>query len=169
MYLDLMDVLRTPGHVIEREINLAPTTLDDIEIAEPVRGMVRVTNARQSLVVSGNAHTAINMECSRCLGPTVQPLDLEFEAAAPLSFFQARLEGVPDEESEADDEMAALFDAHSLDVLELIRQAIVLQAPIQPLCRPDCPGLAEAANYKDISDERWSALKKWKEEDNGST
>ena len=64
--------------------------------------------------------------------------------------------------SEVDDELAALFDAHTMDVLELIRQAIVLQTPIAPRCSDECPGLPEAANYHEERDERWGALEKWK-------
>ena len=170
MYLDLMDVLRAPGNHVEREIDIPPTTLEDVEIVEPIRGVVRAVNARQNIVVSGRATTAVTLPCGRCLKPYPQRLDLELEAVAPLSFFQARLTGHSDEESETDDEMAAIFDAHTVDVLELIRQAIVLQSPIQPLCRPDCPGLPEAAKYVETEDERWGALKSWKEKEseNGS-
>ncbi len=168
MYLDLMDVLRAPGNSVEKAIHIAPTTLDDVEIVEPVRGFVRATNARQNIVVNGHATTAVTLPCARCLRPHLQHLDLDLEAVAPLSFFRERLTGEVDEESEPDDELAALFDAHTLDVLELIRQAVVLQSPIKPLCSPDCPGLPEAANYVEPPDERWSALANWRVNREGS-
>ena len=172
MYLDLMDVLRAPGGVSERPISIAPQTLDDIEIVEPVTGVVRAANARRNVVISGHAHTAIRMNCSRCLQLYSQPLALELEASVPISFFRGKLNGTKvgslqgeveiDEEEEIDDETAAIFDAHSVDVLELIRQAIVLQSPIKPLCSEDCAGLPEAKSYQNAEDERWSALEKWK-------
>ncbi|HEX8834528.1 MAG TPA: DUF177 domain-containing protein, partial [Abditibacteriaceae bacterium] len=63
-----------------------------------------------------------------------------------------------------DDELAVLFEGHSLDVLELIRQAAVLHAPLKPLCSEDCPGLPEANQYMDAGDDsRWHALKNWKD------
>lgn len=178
MYLDLTDVLRGPGQTLEKSLRIEPTTLGDIEIAEPVEGVVRVENARQNLVVSGNARTAIVLPCSRCLEPSPQPLKLDFEAVAPLTFFgPSGFQTAPtghqhghrgevledDEASEADDELAALFEGHTLDLLELVRQAIELQAPIQPLCSADCPGLPEAAQYVDkTEDARWGALQNWK-------
>lgn len=181
MYLDLTDVLRGPGQTLEKELNIAPEKLDDIEFAEPVRGTVRVENARQTLVVSGNARTAIVMPCARCLKPSPQPLELEFEAVAPLRFFGTAAHGAhaaqhshaarekpddDDDEGQADDELAALFEGHTLDLLELVRQAIELQAPIKPLCSPDCPGLPEAVQYSAPSgDERWGALKNWQNGD----
>jgi uncharacterized protein len=174
MYLDLMDVLRLPGTTVEKPIQIAPIKIDDIQVTAPISGVVRAANARQSLLVSGHAHTEVAMECGRCLQEYSQPLDLELEAAAPLSFFRKNLSGHAasglseaseiDEEDEPDDETAAIFDAHSVDVLELIRQAIVLQWPIQPLCSDDCAGLPEATRYEPGDDPRWSALQQWQGE-----
>jgi uncharacterized protein len=172
MYLDLLDVMRTPGKTTEKTIDIAPMTLDDIECVEPIRGVVRATNARRNIIVSGHAATAVAMQCSRCLCSYAQPMELDLEAVAPLSFFRAQAGGTGEETSAEDDveddELASLFDAHSVDVLELIRQAIVLQWPSKPLHAPDCPGLPEATKYmNDADDPRWHALNDWKDS-NGS-
>lgn len=182
MYLDLTEVLRGPGATLEKSLTLEPTTLGDLEIVEPVRGKIRVENARRNLVVSGRAQTAIILPCARCLQPSVQALQLDFEAVAPLRLFgpagfstslaaknNAHAprddEYSEDELVEPDDELAALFEGHTLDVLELVRQAIELQAPIKPLCREDCPGLPEAAQYIAAGgDERWGKLEHWQED-----
>ena len=161
MYIDLTDVLRSPGNRVEKPIEIAPTVLDDVEIVEPVRGVVRVENARQSIVVGGNATTAITLQCARCLESYAQHLYLELEADAPLRFLKPDPEAGSDEDDEADDELASLFDGHMLNVSELVRQAAVLQSPIKPLCSEDCPGLPEAANYVEVRDERWSSLQNW--------
>ncbi|HEX8237281.1 MAG TPA: DUF177 domain-containing protein [Abditibacteriaceae bacterium] len=169
MYVDLTDILRAPGSTSEKPINIAPGMLDDIEVVEPIHGWVRVTNARQSIVVEGRAQGSITMQCARCLESYSQPVELELEANAPLSYFRGLLLGAApdaDEEDEPDDELAAIFDANSLDVLELVRQAIVLQSPRKPLCSPDCPGLPEAAKYMSgkSDDARWESLKDWNEQ-----
>jgi len=167
MYLDLTDILRAPGTTVEKTIDLAPKALDDVELAAPLRGHVRATNARQNIVVTGHVATSVVQQCVRCLGSFVQPIELDLEAVAPVSFFLARLGADVESDEHAleneltDDELAALFDAHTLDVLELIRQAIVLQTPIAPRCSPDCPGLPEAVNYQEERDERWNVLEKW--------
>jgi uncharacterized protein len=159
MYLDLTDILREPGKALERRIDLPPMTLDDVEFVEPLQGFVRAENARQNIVVSGKVTTSIKLQCARCLGLYAQPLELDLEANAPLSFFRAVASVEIDEDDDADDELAALFDANSVAVLELIRQAAVLQSPIKPLCSEDCPGLPEAVIYTATpADERWAAL-----------
>jgi len=172
MYLDLMDILRAPGTSLERAIDLEPVDLDDVRFVERIWGRVKAANARRSIVISGQAASSVEMRCSRCLRLFAQPLSMELEASAPVSFFRAapntviapgkgHAKGEDDAEDEdaVDDETAAIFDAHSVDVLELLRQAGVLAWPIQPLCSQDCAGLPEATRYKiELGDDRWSAL-----------
>lgn len=173
MFLDLTDVLHTPGKSVERAIQIAPCTLDDIEVVEPIVGVVRATNARQNVVISGNAATSVTMQCGRCLKDFAQPLQLELEAVAPMSFFRALLPNAVADEAEAeeaDEEIALLFDANSLNVSELIRQAIVLQSPIKPLCDDDCAGLPEAEQYLETGvDHRLDALKNWTQKEQNGT
>ena len=169
MYLDLLDVLREPGNTNEKPIDIEPRTIDDIVFTQPIRGTVRAVNARRNIVVSGAAETAIELQCARCLQNYEQPLDLELEAAIPIGFVAGILTGASRAEASDEDaselseeELAALFDGHSLDVTELIRQAAVLQTPRKPLCADDCPGLPEAQEYVgEPGDARWGALKEW--------
>jgi len=170
MFLDLLDVMRAPGNVSEKPIEIAPRVVDDITFVAPLVGTIRAINARQNILISGAVHTQIEMECARCLKLFAQPLELDLEAVVPLRFVQSLLAGSAardeesDEESElTEEELAVLFDGHSLDVLELIRQAAVLQAPRKPLCDEDCAGLPEAQNYVESGDSRWDALKNWKD------
>jgi uncharacterized protein len=169
MFLDLMDILRAPGTSLQREISLPPTALDDVDFVEPIVGEVKAANARRNIVVSGHARSAVQMRCARCLRDFAQPVDLDLEAVAPVSFFRSvpnavmqnatsRGEDEAEDGDEIDDETAAIFDAHTVDVLELLRQAAVLQWPIQPLCSRECSGLPEADRYEATGDERWAAL-----------
>jgi uncharacterized metal-binding protein YceD (DUF177 family) len=106
------------------------------------------------------------------LSEFVQPVELELEAMAPVAYFGSHLTGreaEPDDETEADDELAAVFDAHHVDILELVRQAILLQSPLYPVCRPDCNGLPEASAFTGDSDGRWAALREWTEKQNAQS
>lgn len=175
MYLDLTDVLRDSGTSVEKPIDIAAgTVLDEWELTESVEGWVRASNARRNIVVRGKAKTAVKMECSRCLCEYSQPLEFDLDITVPISHFNTFLGAAAVEEDENDDgdeltrdDINALFQEHSLDVSELVRQAIVLAAPIQPLCSPDCPGLPEAKGYNDTkSDPRWAALEQLNEKSN---
>jgi uncharacterized protein len=167
MHLDLTEVLSGPGGTVEKTIDIpAGTPLDEWELTEPVVGWVRASNARRNIVVRGKAKTAVQLECGRCLQSFSQPLDLELDVTVPLATFNNQLgaAAVSDDDSYEGQELTqedvqALFQEHHLDVSELVRQAIVLAVPIQPLDRPDCPGLPEAEKYNEEPvDPRWAAL-----------
>ena len=166
MNLDLLEILREPGAHIERPIAIPAGLLkDEWELAQPVTGQLRVTNARQNIVVRGHATTSVVLQCARCLGDFGFPVELDLDVVVPLSTFNSQLgalrvsdDGVDGMELSPDD-IALLFSEHALDVDELVRQAIVLAIPIQPLCKPDCPGLPEASAYvAHEPDPRLSAL-----------
>ena len=166
MNLDLTEVLRGPGHSVEREIAIPAGTLDEWELTQPVTGWVRATNARRNIVISGYGQTTVEMECGRCLENYDQPLQFELDVTVPLATFNKMLGAAAVEEDPNEDgneltkeDIAALFGEHHLDVNELVRQAIVLSAPIQPLCADDCAGLPEAAGLGEQQlDPRWAAL-----------
>ncbi|PQV64775.1 hypothetical protein B1R32_10342 [Abditibacterium utsteinense] len=168
MYLDLTDVLRDPGVIVEKKLDIPAGILDEWELTEPATGFVRASNARRSIVVRGKAKTAVKMECGRCLREYVQPLEFDLDITVPMSHFNAFLGASAVEADENDDgdeltrdDINALFQEHALDVSELVRQAIVLAAPIQPLCSADCAGLPETEVFTDFkSDPRWAALEK---------
>ncbi len=168
MYLDLTDVLRDPGVVVDKPIDIPTGTLDEWELTQPVTGRLRASNARRNIVVRGKAKTAVMMECGRCLREYSQPLEFDLDITVPMSHFNAFLGASAvdvDPNDDGDeltrDDINALFQQHSLDVSELVRQAIVLAVPIQPLCGDSCPGLPEAQSYKEIPlDPRWAALGK---------
>ena len=66
-----------------------------------------------------------------------------------------------------------------MDLEPLIRDAVVLSLPFQPVCRPDCPGLdpetgerlADVPDRKpnETVDPRWSALAAFQASDTEST
>lgn len=173
MFLDLTTVLRVPGHTAERKVDLAPQVIDDIELTEQTTGVVRANNARRNIVVSGQVHTSVKLECARCLREYSQPMDLELDATVPMSFFRTLVPTTlpeADEAESSDEELAAIFDENSANVNELIRQAVVLASPIAPLCSDDCAGLPESENYVDDGiDPRLDALKNWEKKHNGSS
>lgn len=166
MQLDLTDILRDPGTSVEKPIDIPAGPLDEWELTEPVTGWVRASNARRNIVVRGKAQTAVQLQCGRCLQDFSLPMQLSLDVVVPLEFFNDLLgaAAVSEEEDDSGDELtkediAALFHEHALDVSELVRQAIVLQVPIAPVCSEACPGLPEAALYEGIEvDPRWQAL-----------
>ncbi|WP_221585591.1 DUF177 domain-containing protein [Microbacterium sp. G2-8] len=123
---------------------------------------VRLESVHEGILISGTADAEYDGECSRCLRAISQPVEVEFQ----------ELFEYPGGET-ADFE---LQDDH-VDLETLVRDAIVLSLPFQPVCRPECPGLDPATGdlrtdssgvAQDPIDPRWAALQELTETESAS-
>jgi uncharacterized protein len=111
---------------------------DDLSQADPLEGTVHVVRTNRGLLVTGRLETSLETSCSRCLKDIEVPvtIDLEDEALPSIDV----VTGAPLDTS-AEPDVLRLTDHHELELGETVREAILLEEPIAPLCRPDCPGL----------------------------
>lgn len=138
---DLTELLRTPGMRQVYELHEPPFTDEDVEYVAPIVGRITVTNTGSMVLVRGPVDTVIELECSRCLDTVRAPIHADLEEEFDLN--------VVEESSHRDmdihvveEEIGRVFDGKTLQVDVLIRQAALLSAPLQPLCRENCPGIA---------------------------
>jgi uncharacterized protein len=111
---------------------------DDLRLARPIQGEVRLSRTGRSILARGHLITAIDGHCGRCLAPVVAPIEVDIdEEALPSIDIDSGLPVDPADEPDA----LRLDDHHELDLEEPIREAISLAEPITLLCRPDCRGL----------------------------
>jgi uncharacterized protein len=102
-----------------------------------VRGEVTFTRT-QGVLADCQFETTMKLECGRCLEPVAVPVSGRFQEDFAVAF-DVRT-GAPLGDSPDDD--AFTIDAnHYLNLGEAIRQNVLMAAPLQPLCRPDCAGL----------------------------
>jgi uncharacterized protein len=148
---NVTDLLRAaPGTVDRYDIDVPTIALgEDLRLARPVRGRVRLTNSGRGILVQAILETALAEQCARCLRPAEASLTLEIEDEALPSI---DLESGLPLDTTAEPEVMRLTDHHELDLEPAIRDAISLAEPIAPLCRPDCPGLCETCGQDLASD-----------------
>jgi uncharacterized protein len=113
----------------------------------------RLESLHDGILVSADVDVVAFGECVRCLDPVELPVEVEIQEVFAYSF------------DEAFD--YTVIDEH-IDLEPLVRDAVVLALPFQPVCSPDCPGLDPAtgerlADFPDrkpaeVIDPRWSAL-----------
>jgi uncharacterized protein len=125
----------------------------------PVELDLRLEAVMEGVLVTGTARTALEGECARCLEPISDEIEVRFQE---LFVYDDR-DVDPDEELE----VSTLQD-DLVDLEPLLRDAVVLALPFQPLCQDDCPGLcpecgARLADDPDHGhgepvDPRWAAL-----------
>ena len=115
---------------------------EELVLARPVSGRIRLLRTNRGLVVESDLDTALAGECARCLRPTVTDVHVAFaEEVLPTIDLASGLP-VTLEEGE-DPETPRLTDHHELELRPLVAEATSLAEPIAPLCEPDCPGLCE--------------------------
>jgi uncharacterized protein len=100
----------------------------DLELKN-LTGLARVSRTPQGLLVQAKLRAALPVECVRCLTDFVQPLEVDFTelyAFTPRSVTEANL---------------ILPEDGYIDLEPLVREYMLLEIPISPLCSPDCKGL----------------------------
>lgn len=104
-----------------------------------VQGQVSLLHTHQGILVGAEVETPVSVGCSRCLTPFVTPIRLTIEEEFfPLIDVNTG-RGVPLPE---DVEGAFRIDPnHILDLTEVLRQCVITDMPMKPLCRPQCRGL----------------------------
>lgn len=110
----------------------------DTSISPFVTGQVSLEKQGDLLLIDGQVTASVTLHCSRCLKvfQSERMIDLRF-SARNLSGEQGSpemtlLDTQPDE---------IMLLENELNLGELIVQEILLDLPLQPLCRGDCPGL----------------------------
>jgi uncharacterized protein len=161
LVLDTRGVARRPGEmrVVTRSVP-APEGLG-VGVVEVPAGTdleldLRLESVIEGLLVSGTVRAQAVGECVRCL----DRVDLAVELPVQELF------AYPDSTTAADEDVLQLED-DLLDLGPVLRDAVVLALPLQPVCRDDCPGLCpqcgarladDPTHQHEQLDPRWAAL-----------
>lgn len=111
--------------------------LDLSHFVSDIEGDLLLQSVSEGVVITGEVHADVDSECVRCL----TPLELVASSTiAELAFYPDQLQKLIDD---GDDEVADLpvVENDSIDLEPIIRDALVLSIPLQPLCDEDCQGL----------------------------
>lgn len=125
----------------QRDVAVDGVTLDlgeGLLQAAPLAVRAKVARTNRGVLVGGRATTALGDTCGRCLAPISVPIDVPIDEEVLQSIDLQS--GLPVDRA-AEPEAFRLSDHHELDLEVLVREAILLAAPIAPVCRPDCAGL----------------------------
>jgi uncharacterized metal-binding protein YceD (DUF177 family) len=105
-------------------------------------------------LVEGHVQVSLTTECGRCLGVARVPVDTRFATLFTRSAHTtgghhkdgahaSNTSDIDDEVDGDEDELAREeFSGHEIVLDGLIREYLVLECPMQPLCSEDCTGIA---------------------------
>jgi uncharacterized protein len=128
----------------------------------PIELDLLLESVLEGVLVTGQVRATARGACVRCLDEIVEDLDVYVQElfAYPERAEAARQSGV-----ERDEERVIVGE--TADIEPMVRDAIVLALPFQPLCRKNCAGLCATCGARlnddpghrhEVIDPRWSAL-----------
>jgi uncharacterized protein len=161
--INATELLRRPG--TERDVDVVvevqELAIDDprLDPDAPVHVRLRLEALSDGVVVSGTLTSRWHDVCRRCAEPAGGELVTKVD-----ELYQ---------ETVTDPDAFELQGAQ-LDLAPMVREALLLDVPAAPLCRPDCAGLCPSCGA-DLNtstcdcapapaDHRWSALDAWQGE-----
>ena len=161
--VDIIRLGRRPGSMVTlRNTVPNPSRIGAASIAieqgAPLDLDLRLESVSEGVLVTGTVSAPWRGVCRRC----TTPIDGEFNVSVKERFCD------PDPERHVlDDELAYEIGDDQLDLGPMMRDAIVLELPLAPLCLADCAGLcAECGADRNVEactcvppvDPRWATL-----------
>jgi uncharacterized protein len=161
LLINAAELLRRPGS--ERRFDLSPTVAE-LGIVDPrfdpdavVEVSLRLESLTDGIVVDGHLRAPWADSCRRCLAPA------HGEVLCEVGELYQLVTTDPD---------AFEIVGEQIDLGSMIRENLLLDAPLAPVCRPDCAGLcptcgidrntATCTCITDAVDPRWDALSQLK-------
>ena len=131
--LDVHHLLAEPiGTALEFHIGEGQQWLGDDLVVAFLRGEIELLRTDYGLFAQGEIVTQLQIQCVRCLAPISYPLTIH------LADQFARNPRLLDQDR---DSVFPILGKGTIDLVPPLREHILLDLPLHPLCRPDCRGL----------------------------
>lgn len=169
LVLDTHELSRRAGQLKEvTRVAEAPEELG-IEVigvppGSPVDLDLRLESVVEGVLVTGTAVVRLKGNCARCLEEISSTAEVDLQE---LYCYPGK---------ELDDAEALRIEGERIDLEPVLRDAVVLNLPFTPLCRPDCAGLCPECganlnhepdhSHAESVDPRWAELAGWTEPTN---
>ncbi|HBC47359.1 MAG TPA: hypothetical protein DCZ43_09960, partial [candidate division Zixibacteria bacterium] len=138
-------------------------TADGFDFPQPIEVELSAAKSGDEILMQGQVSTAVEMECARCL--EIFEMDIN-----PRIQFVIQLLDISEPQPSEDDDFVILpKTTGEYDISQRVREAILLELPLKPLCSETCKGLCPMCGVNlnegecdctpDKTDERWDSLK----------
>ncbi len=151
------DLRKTLGEKRTEPVDVVlPTTvvIQSRTTSDPVVGQVLIESIERGVSVTGMVKFGWEADCRRCLEMVERTQEVDIDEIFQLE--------APEDSGLID------FDGQQIDLLPVVRDAVVLSLPLAPLCGPACEGPdpsrypaeieGERALVDNGPDPRWAAL-----------
>ncbi len=162
--ISVHDLMHKPGTMREKQLHFPlDEQLGNYALAVPAGEQfevdVRLESVHEGILATGVAFAEASGECSRCLDPIKTDVEVDFQELFAYS-------------GTSEDDF--VVESEQIDLDQVIRDAVVLSLPFQPVCKTNCLGLCATCGVKladdpqhvhsEAIDPRWSGLQQLKED-----
>jgi uncharacterized protein len=157
LLINAAELLRRAGS--ERRVHLQ-STIAELGLIDPrfvadaiVDVALRLESLTDGIVIDGQVRAPWSDSCRRCLAPAAGEVVCDVH-----ELYQTTVS----------DPEAFEIVGEQIDLTDMVRENLLLDAPVAPLCRPDCAGLcpvcgidfnsASCSCDASVTDPRWDAL-----------
>lgn len=117
----------------------------DLHLRGPISGHAHLIRTSEGILVHSEHQVPVILECSRCLDEVDATIEGELdEEFLPTTDVHT---GVP-LSIEAEEDQPRIDEHHEIDLDEVLRQNILTNLPLRPLCDATCPGLCETCGQR---------------------
>ena len=154
----VFDLMHRPGEMREKNLDIVVpegfgNAVIGVKTGSEMHIDARFESLHDGILVSGEVDATADGECVRCLIEVSQPIRVEFQELFAYSLDEAFDYTVHDD---------------YVDLEPVVRDAVVLSLPFQPVCQEDCLGLCPECGVRLLDnpgheheapiDPRWAAL-----------
>lgn len=118
--------------------------------APPGELSVHVQKNGKELLLTGHVHVGLVGRCVRCLEDAKLAIDTDITAL--LEQVRGKRNAPPELELSAEDLDRGTYSGDELVLDDLVREQLVVEVPMQPVCREDCKGLQVPAHIRPPDD-----------------
>jgi uncharacterized protein len=174
----LIEIRELEAHAIDFEERIAPGVIDfgaeiqlsgDLSTAGRAQ-LVREQHGKHQLIndirIAGDLQTRLELACARCLEPITEDITRKFDLLYRPLGSDAGKEEMSVTAAEAE---VGYYQGEGLLLEDVLREQVLLAAPLKATCREDCKGLClhcgqnlnqgQCDCAEPLEDPRWEALK----------
>lgn len=118
---------------IEEKVNI-----EDGSLTSPVVSRLSLNKVDREIIITGRLKAEMEVQCSRCLKDFTQSLNIPVNVV----YHPAEDAGAGERHALKDDELdMGFYRGEELDLQELLKEQILLNTQMKPLCEEQCKGI----------------------------
>jgi len=176
-YFNTFELPRRAGEMKEYELPFDLTEAIGIDvIAVPVGDRIfvdlKIESVKEGVLVTAAVEATAKGVCTRCLDPIELELDRNFmelyRYESGKAHTKAERKRAREEEEDVDEDEELMMEGDEINLEAPIRDCLILDLPINPLCDEECEGLCQICGQKwvdlpddhahEVIDARWAGL-----------